>query len=47
MVALKVNEKELYVKGIDDKTDKLVFTETPRKLKTGMMIGELELVSSS
>ena len=27
MVALKVNEKELYVKGIDDATDKLVFTE--------------------
>jgi hypothetical protein len=31
MVALKVNEKELYVKGIDDKTDKLVFTENPQE----------------
>lgn len=29
MVILKVRNENLYVKGIDDKTDKLVFTETP------------------
>lgn len=31
MIALKVNDKEFYVKGIDDKTDKVVFTDNPHE----------------
>jgi hypothetical protein len=31
MVVLKVNDKDLYVKGIDDKTDKIVFTDNPKE----------------
>lgn len=31
MVALKVNDESLYVKGIDDKTDEVVFTDVPQE----------------
>ena len=31
MVALKVNDEGLYVKGIDDKTDEVVFTDVPQE----------------
>ena len=31
MVTLKVNDESLYVKGIDDKTDEVVFTDAPQE----------------